>query len=83
MRGQYAPNACPRKSWGGGKLARATAYYQPLPVSAEILVLIRRIDELQLQYLFAGVRMLRDVLQREALEQDSAMWPPAATLSGA
>jgi putative transposase len=47
------------------KLARSTAYYQPRPVSDTALVLMRRIDELHLQYPFAGARMLRDILRRE------------------
>ena len=47
------------------KLARSTAYYQPTPVSAAVLALMRRMDELHLQYPFAGARMLRDVLRRE------------------
>ena len=47
------------------KLARSTAYYQPRPVSDMALALMRRIDELHLQYPFAGARMLRDVLRRE------------------
>ena len=47
------------------KLARSTAYYQPRPVSDTALALMRRIDELHLQYPFAGARMLRDVLRRE------------------
>ena len=47
------------------KLARSTAYYQPLPVSSEALALMRRLDELHLQYPFAGARMLRDILRRE------------------
>jgi putative transposase len=46
-------------------LARSTAYYQPRPVSDMALALMRRIDELHLQYPFAGARMLRDVLRRE------------------
>ena len=47
------------------KLARSTVYYQSVPVSSETLVLMRRIDELHLQYPFAGARMLRDVLRRD------------------
>ena len=46
-------------------LARSTAYYQPTPVSETVLALMRRIDELHLQYPFAGARMLRDLLQQE------------------
>ena len=47
------------------KLARSTAYYQPTPVSETTLALMRRIDELHLQYPFAGARMLRDSLRQE------------------
>ena len=47
------------------KLARSTAYYHPTPVSAAELALMRRIDELHLQYPFAGARMLRDLLRQE------------------
>ena len=47
------------------KLVRSTAYYQPRPASSEAPALMRRIDELHLQYPFAGARMLRDVLRRE------------------
>ena len=46
-------------------LSRSTAYYQPTPVSAEDLALMRRIDELHLDHPFAGARMLRDLLRRE------------------
>ncbi|MGH8441087.1 MAG: IS3 family transposase [Pseudomonas sp.] len=47
------------------ELSRATAYYQPTPVSAANLVLMRRIDELHLDHPFAGARMLRDLLRRD------------------
>ena len=47
------------------KLARSTAYDQPKPVSDTALTLMRRIDELHLQYPFAGARMLRDLLRHE------------------
>ena len=40
-------------------LARSTVYYKPRPVSAEDLALMRRLDELHLDYPFAGTRMLR------------------------
>lgn len=46
-------------------VARSTAYYEPKPVSDTARALMRRIDELHLQYPFAGARMLRDVLRRE------------------
>ena len=47
------------------KLARSTAYYQPMPGSETTLALMRRIDERHLQYPFAGARMLRDLLRQE------------------
>ena len=46
-------------------LARSTVYYEPRPVSAEDLALMRRLDELHLEYPFAGARMLRSLLRRE------------------
>ena len=48
-------------------LARSTIYYQPRPVSAEELKLMRRLDELHLDHPFAGARMLRDLLRREGV----------------
>ena len=47
------------------QLPRSTVYYQPRPVSDTALALMRRIDELHLQYPFAGARMLRDWLRQE------------------
>ena len=47
------------------EISRATAYYQPTPVSAADLALMRRIDALHLDHPFAGARMLRDLLRRE------------------
>jgi putative transposase len=46
-------------------ISRSSVYYQPRPVSPSDLVLMRRIDELHLDYPFAGARMLRDMLARE------------------
>jgi len=46
-------------------LSRGSAYYQPVPTSEADLKLMRRIDELHLEYPFAGSRMLRDLLCRE------------------
>ncbi len=48
-------------------LARSTVYYKPRPVSAEDLALMRRLDELHLDYPFAGARMLRSLLRREGV----------------
>lgn len=47
------------------ELARSTAYYEPVPTSPEDLALMRRMDELHLDYPFAGSRMLRDLLRAE------------------
>ena len=49
-------------------ISRSCVYYRPRPVSAEDLALMRRIDELHLEYPFAGSRMLRDFLNREGVE---------------
>ncbi len=46
-------------------ISRGSVYYKPRPVSREDLALMRRIDELHLEYPFAGARMLRDFLNRE------------------
>jgi putative transposase len=46
-------------------LARSTAYYRPQEVGEADLALMRRMDELHLEYPFAGSRMLRDMLRRE------------------
>ena len=48
-------------------LARSTVYYRPRPVSAETLALMRRLDELHLDFPFAGARMLALLLQREGV----------------
>jgi putative transposase len=47
------------------RLARSTVYYQPTPVSDTALALMRRIDAPDLQYPFAGARMLRALLRQE------------------
>ena len=49
-------------------LARSSVYYQPRPVPAEDLAIMRRLDELHLNYPFAGSRMLRDFLRAEGVE---------------
>src|SRR5207344_3557812 len=47
------------------RLSRGTLYYEPQPVPAAELAVMRRIDELHLDYPFAGSRMLRDLLRGE------------------
>ena len=49
-------------------ISRSTVYYEPLPISAEDLWLMRRLDELHLNYPFAGSRMLRGLLWQQGLE---------------
>jgi len=48
-------------------LSRSSVYYQPRPVSDRDLDLMRRIDRLHLEYPFAGVRMLRDMLWQQGI----------------
>jgi putative transposase len=45
-------------------ISRGAVYYKPRPVSPEDLAIMRRIDELHLEYPFAGSRMMRDFLNR-------------------
>jgi putative transposase len=49
-------------------ISRGTAYYRPHPVSAGDLAIMRRLDELHLDYPFMGSRMLRDMLHRDGIE---------------
>ncbi len=49
------------------EISRSTAYYRPRPVSESDLWLMRQIDELHLNYPFAGSRMLRDLLWQQGL----------------
>ena len=46
-------------------ISRSSVYYLPKPVSAADLAIMRRIDELHLEFPFAGSRMLRDLLRQE------------------
>jgi putative transposase len=46
-------------------ISRGSVYYEPVAVSAEDLSLMRRIDELHLEFPFAGARMLRGFLAAE------------------
>src|ERR1700747_1376054 len=46
-------------------ISRGSVYYLPRPVSAGDLALMRRIDELHLEFPFAGSRMLRGLLAAE------------------
>lgn len=46
-------------------ISRGSVYYLPKPASAIDLAIMRRMDELHLEYPFAGSRMLRDLLRHE------------------
>jgi putative transposase len=48
------------------KLPRSTAYYRPIEVRQSNLELMKRIDELYLQWPFAGSRRMRDFLKQDA-----------------
>ena len=48
--------------------SRSSVYYSPRSVSDSDLALMRRIDELHLDYPFAGSRMLQGLLRGEGLE---------------
>ncbi|WP_390888211.1 IS3 family transposase [Burkholderia thailandensis] len=49
-------------------IARSSAYYRPQPVSETDLLLMRRIDEVHMEFPFAGARMLARLLRREGHE---------------
>jgi len=49
------------------RLSRSRLYYEPRPVPAAALAIMRRIDALHLDYPFAGRRMLRDRLRGEGV----------------
>ncbi|MDP9812574.1 putative transposase [Rhizobium tibeticum] len=48
-------------------ISRGSLYYSPRPVSDGDLTLMRRIDELHLDYPFAGSRMLQGLLKADGL----------------
>src|SRR5271169_30791 len=55
------------------KLSRSGLYYEPRPVPPAELAIMRRIDELHLDYPFAGSRMLRDLLRAEGVSIGRAL----------
>ncbi len=54
-------------------ISRGSVYYLPRPASAADLAIMRRIDELHMDYPFAGSRMLRALLGREGIRIGSCM----------
>ena len=49
-------------------ISRGSVYYLPRPVPAADLAAMRRMDEMHLEFPFAGSRMLRDLLNREGIQ---------------
>jgi putative transposase len=49
------------------ELSRSSVYYEPRPVSAADLTMMRRLDELHLAHPFLGARKLAAMLKREGL----------------
>jgi putative transposase len=49
-------------------ICRGAAYYKPRPVSEQDLLLMRKLDELHLNYPVAGSRMLRDLLRQQGVD---------------
>lgn len=49
-------------------ISRGSVYYLPKPVPAADLAIMRQIDELHLEFPFAGSRMLRDLLRQEGIK---------------
>ena len=52
-------------------LSRSNVYYLPKSVLESDLALMRRMDELHLEYPFAGSRMLRDI---RAVGSTTSLW---------
>lgn len=46
-------------------ISRGSLYYEPRPTSDDDLKLMRRIDELHMEYPFAGSRMMKGLLRQE------------------
>ena len=49
-------------------ISRGSVYYLPRPLPAADLAIMRRMDELHLEFPFAGSRMLRDLLKQEGID---------------
>jgi putative transposase len=56
-------------------ISRGRVYYLPRSVSSADLGIMRRIDELHLDFPFAGSRMLRDLLNAEGIQIGPSMSP--------
>ena len=47
-------------------ISRGSLYHEPRPTSDDDLKLMRRIDELHMEYPFAGSRMMKGLLRQES-----------------
>lgn len=56
---------------------RGSLYYEARPTSDADLMLMRRIDELYMDYPFAGSRMMKGLLRQRASPPGGCMWQPA------
>ena len=63
-------------------ISRGSIYYEPVPTSAEDLALMRRMDELHLDFPFAGSRMLRDLLAAPIIDLRQGDFGKAGSDSG-
>src|SRR5712672_2189034 len=50
------------------KISRGSVYYLPRPVSSADLAIMRQLDQLHLEFPFAGSRMLRGLLAAEGYQ---------------
>ena len=58
-------------------ISRGSLYYEPRPVSEDDLRLMRRIDELHMEFPFAGSRMMMKQMGIEALYRKPSTSKPA------
>jgi putative transposase len=65
-------------------ISRGSVYYLPRPTSLPDLAIMRRLDELHMDFPFAGSRMLRDLLAAEGVKRGGSvhLHSPARLLSG-
>jgi putative transposase len=49
-------------------ISRGSVYYQPRLISEQDFLLMRKVDQLHLDYPFAGSRMLRDLVRQQGVE---------------
>ena len=55
------------------KISRGSVYYLPRPVSSADLAIMRHLDRLQLEFPFAGSRMLQGLLSLQGARSAAGM----------